>query len=327
VKGPQAEPTIEGLAIEQALTGALAALGLARPVVACATTSHGELPLEPTPEGIDWAMIADRLRAEGITVESVALATAVPAHCNVLIVAGPAVPLSATEALAVQSFVRAGGGLVVAAASRTLVGGSGATGLEAVLAAEGLGIAPAVAFDPESGVGDPREYTLLLVDGYSDHSINAGFSTVRPMLWTHARPVLVEGAAKPLVSTGRKSWGERAYPGDPIRDEDDLAGPLALAAVGTRRVIAIGSEGTFATKILQLGVSASDLWFARAVRFASGLPEPNVAVAERSQSQVRLVLTPGQRNAVVAVSVAGIPLVWAVLGGAFVMWRRRRAAK
>jgi hypothetical protein len=35
-------------------------------------------------------------------------------------------------------------------------------------------------------------------------------------------------------------------------------------------------------------------------------------------------MTAGQRRAVIALSVAGIPLAWALLGGVIVWWRRRR---
>jgi ABC-2 type transport system permease protein len=322
-RSPDREPTIERLAIEQALTGALAALALDRLVTACATTSHGELSLTATDGGYDWALIADRLAAEGITVEEVSLVPAVPSRCDVLIVAGPAVPLSASEALAVQSFTRGGGGLVVAAASRTLDSGPGATGLEAVLAAEGLGIATAITFDPELSVRELPN-ALLVIDGYADHPINAGFARIRPTLWFQARPVLTTGAARPLVSATRASWGERDFTAEPAKHDDDIAGPIALAAIGAHRVIAIGSAESFSTDVLRRGASAGDLWLARVVRHAAGAPEPRVQVADRAPAQVRLVLTSAQRNAVIAMSVAGIPLAWVIAGGAIVLWRRRR---
>jgi hypothetical protein len=37
-------------------------------------------------------------------------------------------------------------------------------------------------------------------------------------------------------------------------------------------------------------------------------------------------MTTGQRRAVIALSVGGIPLAWAVLGGLVVWWRRRRSS-
>ncbi|MBS1121795.1 MAG: ABC-type uncharacterized transport system [Deltaproteobacteria bacterium] len=329
-RGPGGAPTVERLAIEQAVTGALAGLAMARPITACFTASHGELPVAAHSEtGADWSIVADRLRAEGITVEDVAITPSegVPARCNVLVVAGPATPLSPAEALAVQAHVQAGKGLLVAAPSRTLAGGLGTTGLEAVLAADGLGLPPAIVVDPTLVVREVQG-ALLVADGYAEHPINAGFAKTRATLWFQPRPVATSGGAKPLVSATSASWGERdVVTSPPQKDGDDLAGPVALAAIGTHRVIAIGSAESMSSAVLGGGASAGDLWVARAIQFLSGASEPRVDVAARTPSQVRLVLTTGQRNAVIAVSVGGIPIAWALLGGAVVTWRRRRARK
>ncbi len=329
-RGPGGAPTIERLAIEQALTGALAGLAMARPITACFTAGHGELPIATHSEtGADWAIVADRLRAEGITVTEVAVAAAgVPPQCNVLVVAGPAVPLSATEALAIQTHVRAGKGLLVAAPSRTLAGGLGTTGLEGVLAADGLGLPAAIIVDPTLAVREVQG-ALLVSDGYAEHPINAGFAKTRATLWFQPRPVATSGAARPLVSATPASWGERdLMTSPPEKQGDDLAGPVALAAIGnTQHVIAIGSAESMSSAVLGGGASAGDLWLARAIRFLAGAAEPRVDVAARTPSQVRLVLTTGQRNAISAVSVVAIPIAWALLGGLVVGWRRWRARR
>jgi LPXTG-motif cell wall-anchored protein len=36
-------------------------------------------------------------------------------------------------------------------------------------------------------------------------------------------------------------------------------------------------------------------------------------------------MTDREREGVIALSVAGIPLAWILVGGSFVLWRRRRA--
>jgi ABC-2 type transport system permease protein len=322
-RGPDGAPTVERLAIEQALAGALAGMAAAHPVRICATRGHGELAFEPRPSGRDWSVVAQRLRGEGMTLQDIDLVPAVPASCAVVIVAGPSSPVTADEALAIQRFVRGGGGLVVAAGSLAS-GELPATGLEGVLAALGLGLPAAVAVDPTLGV---RELpgALYVIDGYADHPINRGFARARPTLWVQPRAVVAIGGAKPLVAGTAASWGERDLVDPPAKDLDDLAGPVALAALGSaHRVIAIGSAESLTTQVLAGGASAGDLWLARAVRFVSGTPEPTIAVATRAPEQVRLVMTAGQRRAVIALSVAGIPLAWALLGGVIVWWRRRR---
>ncbi|HEU4726778.1 MAG TPA: DUF4350 domain-containing protein [Kofleriaceae bacterium] len=324
-RGPGGAPLVERLAIEQAIAGALAQLSVVRPLTICATRGHGELAITAQPSGRDWAAVAQRLRGEGMTVLDVDAAIAIPASCAVVIVAGPTSPLPAEEALAIQRFVRGGGGLVVAAAG-PVNGALPATGLDGVLADEGLALPPAITVDPSLAVKEVPN-ALYVIDGYADHPINRGFQRARPTLWLAPRAVVASGGARPLISASAASWGERDLVNPPARDDGDVAGPVAIAAIGKRqRVIVLGSADSLTSQALALGSSAADLWIARAVRFAAGSPELAPAIATRAPDQVRLVMTPAQRRAVIALSVAGIPLAWAVLGGLVVWWRRRRAS-
>jgi hypothetical protein len=292
--------------------------------VICATRGHGELALEPHPSGHDWSAVAQRLRGDGMTVQLLDAGAAIPPACNAVVVGGPTVPFTPEEALAIQRHVRDGGGLVVAAGG-PVNGALPPTGLEGVLVAEGLGLPAAIAVDPSLAVREIPN-ALYVVDGYADHPINQGFVRVRPTLWVQPRAVLVSGGARSLVAASAASWGERDLIDPPAKNADDLAGPVALAGIGsTHRVIAVGSADSLTSAVLAGGASAGDLWFARAVRFASGAPEPSVAVAARAPQQVRLVMTADQRRAIIALSVGGIPIAWALIGGVVVLWRRRRA--
>ena len=319
---------VERIAIEQAITNALARLVHSTPVTACATAGHGELPLDKAANDADWNTVKARLEAEGIAVEMIE--NDIPARCNVVIVAGPATPLAPREALALQAFIKQGGGLLVAAASRPITGGTStlaSTGLEAVLAADGLGLPLAIAIDPTLTV---RELpgALLVVSGYSSHEINASFADARATVWFQPRAVTAERGAKPLVSATAASWGERDLEhAPPEKDLDDLAGPVALAALGaSHRVIAIGSAESFSTAVLRGGASAGDLWLASAIRFLAGKPAPKVSVAARAPEQVRLVMTQSQRRLVMALSIVAIPLAWLVLGAVLLVVRRRKNA-
>ncbi|MDX2091831.1 MAG: Gldg family protein [Kofleriaceae bacterium] len=328
-RGVGGAPTIERLAIEQAIGGALAGLAIGAPITACLTTGHGELArasaAADATEATDFTVVANRLRGEGMTVADITLDAGVPVRCTVLLVAGPTTPLSGAEALAVQQYLAGGGALLVAAPSRTLAGGLGATGLEAVLAADGLTLPPAIIVDPSLTV---RELpgALLLVDGYADHPINAGFRGARPTLWFQPRAVVVGQDATPLVSASATSWGERdLVHAPPQRDPDDLQGPVAIAALGkSGRTLAVGSAESLSKAVLAGGASAADLWLARAVRALARRPEPTIDAPARAPDQIRLVMTSAQRRAVIALSVGGIPLAWALLGGVLVWWRRRK---
>jgi ABC-2 type transport system permease protein len=330
----QGTAAVGRIAIEQAITGAFAQLVATVPVTACATTGHGEIPLDHADGDADWRMVADRLRGDGIDVDEVSLDHGVPARCNVVIVAGPTTPLSPAEALSIQTFVRRGGGLVVAAAARPVTGATTAsaptttlasTGLEGVLAPEGLGLPPAIAVDPSLEMRELRG-SLLVFDGYARHAINDGFAQARGTIWFQPRVVVTTGTARPLVRATAASWGERDLVDPPAKDLDDLAGPVVFAALGqSQRVVAVGSAESFMTTLLAGSASAADLWLAHAVRFVAGKPAPKVSVAARAPEQVRLVMTTGQRRAVLVLSIAGIPLLWIVVGAGLLIARRRRA--
>ena len=321
-------PTFEHLAIEQALAGTLALLAAPSPITACATTGHGELSLETAdPKGADWTAVGNRLRGDGITTTELApLAPFAP--CTVVIVAGPLRELAPEEALALQRFVEAGGGLLVAAAGRPVPNGPelAPTGLEGVLASDGLGLPLAIAIDRSLAI---RELpgALMIASGYSDHPINARFSDRRHTLWFQPRVVTASRGAQPLVTATPASWGETDFHAPPAKDERDLAGPVVLAAAGAHhRVVAVGSAESFTNAALGGGASAGDLWVEHAVRWLANRPAPALDIAARTPDQVRLVMTAGERRSVTLLSVAGIPLAWLVLGGAVVLWRRRRNA-
>lgn len=319
---------VERLAIEQAIGGALAQLTSTVPVTACVTTGHSELPIDQAPQDADWHLVAERLRAEGIELEALTLDAPIPRTCNVLLVPGPTVPLSPAEALAIQSYVQQGGGLLVAAASRPITGAStslATTGLEGLLGTHALGLPPAIAVDPGLEVREVRG-ALFVVDGYTPHEINTGFAATRATLWFQPRVVLAATGATPLVTASPTSWGERdLVHGPPEKNEDDLAGPVVLAALGIGRVIAVGSAESFTTAVLAGSASAADLWLANAVRFLAGKPAPRVAIATRAPDQVRLVMTATQRSTIIALSIAGIPLAWIFAGALLLLVRRRRA--
>jgi hypothetical protein len=306
------------------VTGALAELASVSPLRACATTGHGELPLEPRPDGADWAVVAARLRGEGVELTAREPAAGL-AGCDVVLVAGPARPLAAADALEIQRHLEAGGALIVAAASRPAAGPGelGATGLETVLGARGLALPPAIVVDPTLAVDLPG--ALRVLSGYPPSPINAGFADARATLWFQPRVVAIAGAARPLIEASAASWGEvDLVHGPPRRDPDDLSGPVALAAIdGGGRVVVVGSAESLSSAVLGGGASAADLWLVQAIRVLAGVaPPPAVGVAP---PQVRLLMTAAERRAVVAISIAGIPLAWILGGGALLWWRRRRA--
>ena len=326
--GAGTAPQIESLAVEQAIAGTLAELAQRAPMRVCATAGHGELSLEEADRhGADWIAIGNRLRGDGMTTRVADVAHL--ADCNVVIVAGPIRELAADDALALDHFTASGGGLLVVAASRPVPDGPdlAATGLEGVLGGRGLGLPLAVAIDPSLAIREVPG-ALMITTGFAKHSINASFIDRRRVLFFEPRAVTLARGALPLISATAASWGETSFHAQPAKDEADLAGPITLAAVGNHdRVIAVGSAESFSSAALEGGASAGDLWIEHAVRWLANKPAPALAIGARTPDQVRLVMTDGERRAVVVLSVAGIPLAWLVVGGALVLWRRRQRAR
>lgn len=297
-------PSIQRVAIEDALARALAP---PTPYVACFTTGHGELPLTRDAKGADWALVTQRLQDDGAT-----LSTTLDARCKVVVIAGPTTPLPAETALAIQQLHT---GLVVAAASRMVEDGLASTGVEALL--DGMQLPAAIGVDPSLAV---RELPggLLISTGYADHVINAGFQNTRATLWYQPR-VVVGGTS--LISASPNSWGERDLIAPPQKTDSDLDGPISVASVSPRGVIAIGSAESFTTAV---GSPANTQWLARAIRFAARAPLSST-VFHRAD-ELRLVMTDSARHVATALCVGGIPLAWLVLGGAVVLLRRRRSS-
>ncbi len=339
-------PAVHTLRIEAALAQALAELASDVPVRVCATTGHGELPVSAPPDERaggggwgSWAPVADRLRADGMTVDTVELTGGVPAACRVVAVIGPIAPLAPAEALAIAGFLERGGGLLVALAGRDVGGGAGGggalapTGLEAVLADWGVRTPAAWVVDPSLAVTLPL--ALRVVEGYADHPITAGFAGRRYTVWQRARPVLIDDGTA-LVQTTAAGWAETELSSAPSRDARDLAGPVTLAAAVARaadpaagsaaaraggRLVVLGSAEGLAAIYAERG-HGGDLLAAQAIGWLAGRVAP-VAVAAKNPEAVRLLMSTRERRAVAAVVIAIVPLVAVAL-----LWlagRRRRA--
>jgi ABC-2 type transport system permease protein len=312
--GPDAlaAPEVTRLDAEGAIARALAELDDATPGLVCATSGHDELALT-TGGDRSWREIAQRLAREEIPVEDVgSVAAGVPARCRVLVVAGPRVPLGDAEVLAVRDWVAQGGALVVAASSGEPDSGPPPTGLEPLLATWGIDLSAETAEDPRAALDLPGVFRVA--DGYAADPLTAGFAGGRRVTaWARPRVIgvrAVRGArTRPLVST---------------------TGGTAIAAVarldppGHGVALVIGSAESASPALAARGLGATDVLVAGAIARLAGRTQ-TVDVADRTLDQVRLVMTSGERTAVVALCAGAIPLAYAAIGLAVVLLRRRRS--
>ena len=140
----------------------------------------------------------------------------------------------------------------------------------------------------------------------------------------------VTAPAVPLVSTTAAGWGEpRWREPPPVLDAGDPPGPVAIVAAaeqpGHGRVVVVGSAESLSSAVVQ-GASAGDLLAAHAIRWLAGRDQRAVELRDKTPEQLRLIMTAGERRAMIALCAGGVPLGFGGLG-ALLAWRRRRRAR
>jgi hypothetical protein len=327
---------ISELRAEEAFARAIAELDASERPEICFTSYHGEMSIEARERGADWAELARRLERDAMIVREVgSLADGVPSSCRVLAIAGPQTPLSSSGAAAVERYLEAGGAVLVAA--RRQIGSHGvtafATGLELSLAARGVALPPAIAVDPERGLDGPGLWSV--VHGYGDHPITAAYEGRHVTVWRWPRVVTLEvpdglrGAA--LVSTSPAGWGSRDLEaladGSPERADDDVPGPVAVAAAVAdpdtgARLVVLGSAEAMSSEMVGAGAVANHALASSAIAWLAGT-SAELDIGPKTPERVRLIMTEADRQKVFALSVIGLPLAFAALGVALLAWRRR----
>lgn len=306
-------PAVSALAAEAALGQALAELFDDAPVTVCAASGPALVPL--VGDG-GWGPVADRLRADGLVLEPLALVDEVPARCRVLVVLGPTAPLPGEAALAVARFLDGGGRVLVALSGRAADGGGPLprSGLEPVLGAWGVDAGDGWVVDDEAAV--PLPLAFRVVDGYGEHPITAGFAGRRPSIWQGTRALVARGAdATVLVATGPR--GRRV-------DGAGAAGRLPLAVAverGAGRLVVLASAESIAADVAGRG-TAGTLLAARAIGWLAGRVQAPAPGGDQAGDRLRLVMTAGERRVVAALVVVAWPAVVVVLVA--LLGRRRR---
>ncbi len=210
-------------------------------------TGHNERPIEDEAGAIAAGKeaagrAAEALRNETYAVESLGLATIgdVPDDADVLIVAGPTQPLLDHELGVLRRYAARGGALMV------LLDPRAQTNLYADLAAWGIRFGDDVVVDRSLALFG--QATSPFAGQYAeDHPITS--EMIETALFPIVRSVLVdlESDLEVIVSTGGESWAERDLEawrrtGRAVLGENDLAGPVPIAAAGLVTVPMPGDE-------------------------------------------------------------------------------------
>ncbi len=329
---------ISELRAEAAFSRAIAEVGRPDRPTLCVTSGHGELPITARGEGLDWSELADALDRHAMTARDVGdVSGGVPPECDALVVPGPRAPLGAMAAEAIEDYLGAGGGLLLAA-RRELGRDSAefpATGLELVLSRWGVTVRRELALDPRRALGGPGLWSAAA--GYGDHPVTAGFEERRVTVWRFPRavdvapPEGIEGAA--LVSTSAAGWAtsEASVVADdePAPDADARDGPVPVAGAISdpetgARIVVFGSAEAMSSAVVGAGARDNRALALSALRWLAG-QETELEIGPKTPERVRLIMSDADRQTVFLLSVCGLPLVFAAAGALSWWWRRRRS--
>jgi ABC-type uncharacterized transport system involved in gliding motility auxiliary subunit len=133
---------------EMLFTAALLAVTNPKPLKACFLQGHGEHRLDDEADPMGYLKFGGVLAQNHIQIQQLSLITnAVPADCNLLIIAGPKDPIPKVELDRIEQYVNEGGRLLVLF---NALSANRLTGLEKSLAQWGILVGDAVIKDPKN---------------------------------------------------------------------------------------------------------------------------------------------------------------------------------
>lgn len=304
---------------------------------------HGERSLEPGQGGISEAV--QLLETENYAVEPLNLAqtAAVPDDASVVVIPGPTRELLEGEVSALESYLEAGGGLLVLADPNT------DPGLEELLTDWGVSLSDRLIIDP-SGQAVGLGLTTAVVQSYGDHPITQDLGNGLSF-YLEAQPILLEEnvpegvETAPLLITNEQAQGlEIPESGElEFNPERDLPGPLVFGVALSQPVAAGASPGADIeaeadsaeeeARLVVIGNSSfivnglvsqqlnGDI-FLNAVNWLSQEEQQNLGIRPKEATNRRIILQPTQSVLIALTAVAILPLIG--FGGAIALWLKRR---
>ncbi len=338
----QGRHTVAPATAEEQLAGGILNVVRGRHRTVRFTTGHGER--QPGAEPRSLGRLVTALDAENYRSEALSLIDgAVPPDTDLVVVAGPARDFLPPELMALASYLKAGGGLVL------LLDPVSLPNLSGMLSSMGIRLGDDVVVDPEKRVLGTDGMAAIVEHFRAGNPISepGGIAIDSGVVLPSARTVDVMGAAVPGVTaesvarTGETSWAvmdlDRARRGEtPSEVAKDVRGPLSLMVVaevgdagpdGRRgRLVVIGdSDFTTDAYLDMLGnrdvIMNAVAWVAHEDALAGERP---TETAEVQRPLSPLVLTDAQAHAILIGVVVVQPTLVLLLGVVLVGLRRRR---
>ena len=312
-------------------TSALLAVLNHKPFNAYYLVGHGEHDLEDGgPAGYETFRFV--LKQDSIEVKPLLLlgTNAVPADCNLLIIAGPKRQLPDAEIERVDDYLRQGGRLLALLNPEAL---SPPTGLERLLAGWGVGVTNASIIEPKltTGRSDIKVYNFAAHPVVAP-LVGSALHLIRP------RPVGPMEIGKPLPFADAPQVEVLARTSPEAYLESDATHrrgvfPLAVAVEkrnapgvvterGSTRIIAVG-DSLFLTKLLIESASGGNKDFLRyAANWLLERKQLLEGLSPKPVGQYRLTMSLSEQRSAKWLLLAAIPCTVLAFGG--LVWLRRR---
>ncbi len=318
---------------ENSMTAALVRLFRETPLTVRVTTGHGENDGESSEDG-GMSLAWEALHAEAIDT---ALFTAVgefalPGGTDLVVMAGPKVPLTPGEVDRFERFIRAGGKMLL------LLDPGVSGGVLDLLNRFGMEARRDVVVD-RSGRLFGTDATTIVVERYDTHDATRGLRGATVLAGCRSIVPFRRGAGggevRSLLTTGDGAWGETGPigpGGKNIRFDEgkDHPGPLCVGMIASVPVpgseakgrLAVIGDSDFATNRYVSEALNGDLFLALVRWMAGGESAGGIRAVEGGEELLLLSATRGK--ILFWAVVVAVPALWALIGGAVAFrWRRR----
>ncbi len=288
---------------------------------------HGER--SPTGKAnFDVSQWAEMLKGRGYRVQELNLAqqVAVPDNTALLVMASPQLAYLPGETRLITEYVARGGALL------WLLEPDTPPAFDDLARTLGVARLPATVVDPIAQALGVENPAIIVLTRYAAHAVTADLHAAS--LLPFAVPLVAHAprgwAAKVLLETGAKAWGETAAITGHVgyAQDQDYAGPLAVAIALTRRqagreqrLVVIG-DGDFLSNTY-LGNGGNQDLGTRVVDWLAANDEL-LSIESRIAPDVRLDLARWQQVVIGFGFLIILPLAF-IANGVWLGWQRRRA--
>ncbi|AZH30930.1 GldG family protein [Paenibacillus sp. M-152] len=313
---------------EEKLTSGLLALSSTRQGKMVFLTGHEEIPLSQMTE-LSSSLAQDNVKTEEVQLNQ---AGSVPKDASVLAIVGPERDISATELKSIRTYLNDGGKLFMALGFHPNMG-SNWKNLDALATDYGVKDTHAIVVDQEqTNTLGP----LWTVPTFGSHAITdkLAASNLYPVLSLSI--ALQAGEQKDwkttlLMKSSAASYGETNIQGllnnETQKDDKDPQGPLDLGYAvegkdGKPKAVILGTSALLSDTEISTGGNRD--FVLNSLNYVQEHSD-GLTIRPRQEQDFKVAyLTAAQAKTVLAISVVGLPLLFAVIG--ILLWWRRKSA-